>query len=114
TLVAPLLLVSLLLCMVACGALNVVIERFAYRPLRRAPRLAPLISAIGVSFILINVGLHWKGASQVDFPNLLPNVDIFRDLLKIDTPVHFVLKDLLVIVVALPLAYALNLFIQRT
>src|SRR5437867_10785019 len=53
TLVAPLLLISLLLCMVACGALNVVIERFAYRPLRRAPRLAPLISAIGVSFIQI-------------------------------------------------------------
>src|SRR6185312_5597923 len=38
--------------MVFCGVLNVVIERFAYRPLRSAPRLAPLISAIGVSFIL--------------------------------------------------------------
>ena len=38
------------------GLLNVAIERFAYRPLRNAPRLAPLITAIGVSFILQNVG----------------------------------------------------------
>src|SRR3712207_4273591 len=52
---------ALLLAMVACALLNVLIERLAYRPLRRAPRLAPLISAIGVSFILVNVGLHWKG-----------------------------------------------------
>ena len=57
---------------VACGLLNVLIERIAYRRLRNAPRLAPLISAIGVSFILVNIGLVWKGASQVNFPNLLP------------------------------------------
>src|SRR6266545_2934942 len=63
---------------------------------------------------LINVGLHWKGASQVDFPNLLPNIDIFRDVLKIDTRVHFGLKDLFVIALALPLAYGLNLFVRRT
>ena len=38
--------------MVGCGLLGVVIERFAYRPLRNAPRIAPLISALGVSFFL--------------------------------------------------------------
>src|SRR5438874_8973433 len=38
--------------MLGCGSLGVVIERFAYRPLRRAPRIAPLISALGVSFFL--------------------------------------------------------------
>ena len=37
-----------------CGVLGVVIERFAYRPLRDAPRIAPLITALGVSFILEN------------------------------------------------------------
>src|SRR5205809_791766 len=81
------LILSLLASMIVCGLLNVTIERLAYRPLRQAPRLAPLISAIGVSFILINIGLHWKGASPLDFPNLFPNIDIFRDLLKITTPV---------------------------
>src|SRR4051812_8027163 len=67
------MLLALLLSMVVCGLLNVFIERLAYRPLRHAPRLAPLISAIGVSFILINIGLHWKGASQLDFPSPLSN-----------------------------------------
>src|SRR5438067_6420555 len=113
-LLALLLLGTLLVAMVCCAILNSTIERLAYRPLRRAPRLAPLISAIGVSFILINVGLHWKGASPLDFPNLFPNLDVFRDLLKITTPVALHIKDLFVIAVALPLAYGLNLFVQRT
>ena len=113
-LIALLLVGTLLLCMVACALLNITIERLAYRRLRHAPRLAPLISAIGVSFILINIGLAWKGASPLDFPNLLPNVDIFRSVLRINTPILFTAKDLLVIVVAIPLAYALNLFVYRT
>jgi len=113
-LVPVVLVVSLLASTVVCALLNITIERIAYRPLRSAPRLAPLISAIGVSFILINIGLHWKGASQVDFPSLLPNVSIFRDVLKINTAIVFGLKDLLVIAIALPLAYALHLFVART
>ena len=55
------LLLVLLAAMLFCGVLNVLTERIAYRPLRHAPRLAPLISAIGVSFILINIGLFWRG-----------------------------------------------------
>src|SRR6266571_178436 len=113
-LLAAVLVLTIVACMAACGTLNVVIERVAYRPLRRAPRLAPLISAIGVSFILVNVGLHWKGASPVDFPNLLPSVDILRDVLHLDTAVRFTTKDLLIIVVSLPLVYGLRLFIFRT
>ena len=46
--------------MFASGSLNVMIERVAYRPLRNAPKLAPLITAIGMSFILQNVGLLWR------------------------------------------------------
>src|SRR4051812_5002044 len=103
--IAVVLFISLIASMAVCALLNVTIERLAYRPLRQAPRLAPLISAIGVSFILINIGLHWKGASPLDFPNLLPRTDVFRDILHIDTRVSFGVKDLLVIVVALPLAY---------
>ena len=46
---------------VFCGLMNITIETVAYRPLRAAPRLAPLITAIGVSFILQNVGLRLEG-----------------------------------------------------
>ena len=51
--------------MLVCGSLNVLIERVAYRPLRNAPKLAPLITAVGFSFILQNVGLLWHGGSPV-------------------------------------------------
>ncbi len=47
--------------MAFCGAINVTVERVAYRPLRHAPKLAPLITAIGMSFILQNIGLLWNG-----------------------------------------------------
>ncbi len=46
--------------MLATAVLNVSIERVAYKPLRNAPKLAPLISAIGMSFVLQNVGLLWR------------------------------------------------------
>jgi branched-chain amino acid transport system permease protein len=55
----PLLILA---AMVACGVLGVVIERFAYRPLRTAPRIAPLISALGVSFFIQNSVLLLYGA----------------------------------------------------
>ena len=67
-----------------CAVVNAAIERLAYRRLRNAPRLAPLISAIGMSFILENLGLIWAsqawlvpsfgttgGASQKVFPDML-------------------------------------------
>jgi branched-chain amino acid transport system permease protein len=105
---------SLLASIFVCAGLNVAIERIAYRRLRNAPRLAPLITAIGVSFILVNVGLVWKGASQVNYPDLLPRVDILRDVFHLNTLILFTLKDLLVIVIAIPLMIALTLFVQRT
>ncbi len=67
TLVAA-ILVSLVVATVGCGLLNVTIERLAYKPLRNAPRLAPLITAIGVSFILENVAIIWKGTRPVALP----------------------------------------------
>jgi branched-chain amino acid transport system permease protein len=105
---------SLIASIVVCGVLNVTIERIAYRRLRNAPRLAPLITAIGVSFVLVNIGLVWKGASQVNYPDLLPRIDIFRDVLHINTLVLFTFKDLFVIVLGIPLMVGLTLFVQRT
>src|SRR3954463_2365712 len=65
------LLVVMLLSMFICGALNTMIERVAYRPLRNAPKLAPLITAVGFSFILQNVGLLWNGGSQQSAADLV-------------------------------------------
>ena len=62
------LLVSLVVAMGGCALLNATIERVAYKPLRSAPRLAPLITAIGVSFILQNVAIIWKGTRPVNLP----------------------------------------------
>ena len=59
---APLIVLMFLAAMLASGLLGVVIERFAYRPLRDAPRIAPLISALGVSFFLQNSALLLFGA----------------------------------------------------
>ncbi len=112
--IAVLIVGSILVSMLVAAVLNVLIERLAYRQLRNAPRLAPLISAIGVSFILVNVGLLWKGASQVNFPDLLPRIDILNDTLGLHTQIQFMLKDLLAIVLSVPLMLALHLFVQRT
>ena len=60
------------LTMVITAALNAGIERSVYRPLRRAPTLATLIAAIGMSFVLQNVGLLLIGPSPVNVPNVLP------------------------------------------
>jgi len=65
------ILFTLVVAMAMSGSLNVLIERVAYRPLRSAPKLAPLITAVGMSFILQNVGLLWRGGSQVGIPDLI-------------------------------------------
>jgi branched-chain amino acid transport system permease protein len=86
-----------------------VIERVAYRPLRTAPRLAPLITAVGVSFVLEGIMALWIGNSTVHYPDLLPNT-------QYNLPGGFTLafKDIFVIVVAVILVAALTLFIGRT
>jgi branched-chain amino acid transport system permease protein len=71
------LALTLLAAMAFCGILNAAIERVAYRPLRNAPRLAPLITAIGMSFILQDVGLNRLGPAPVSVPNVLPKGTVF-------------------------------------
>ena len=63
--------------MSSCGLINATIEFVAYRPLRGAPRLAPLITAIGVSFIIEDVGLAWKGPNYVTAPDVFPHTKVF-------------------------------------
>jgi len=99
-----------LVAMVACGALGVVIERFAYRPLRNAPRIAPLISALGVSFFLQNSALLVFGASFRDY-------DTFH-LIGAKTynygNVYLSVPQLLTIISALGLMIALTVLVART
>jgi branched-chain amino acid transport system permease protein len=71
------LLVTLIVAMVFAATVNASIERVAYRRLRRAPRLAPLITAVGMSFIIQNVSLAIYGVNAKDVPALIPSSDIF-------------------------------------
>jgi branched-chain amino acid transport system permease protein len=108
------ILAMLLIAAAACATINVLIERIAYRRLRNAPRLAPLISAIGMSFILINIGLIWKSARQLNFPDVIPRVDILEEVFGIKSGVLFTLKDVIVVALAIPLMLSLHWFVQRT
>jgi branched-chain amino acid transport system permease protein len=102
-------LIALVVAMAACGLLGVGIERVAYKPLRNSPRLAVLITAIGMSFILQNIGLIWKGPAQVPFPELISSANILPG-----EAVIFRWKDLFVIAVTVPLLVALSYFISNT
>lgn len=105
-----LIALCLLLAMPFCGAINFGIDFLVYKPLRNAPRLAPLVSAIGVSFILMNVGLFWGGAQDVNFPKLVPD----DNLLPTDAGLRFTAKNAMVFGVTVPLMLALTLFVQYT
>jgi len=104
------LLATLLIAMVASGTLNVMIERVAYRPLRDAPRLAPLITAVGFSFILQNVGLLWLGGSQQAAPDLIQSQ---KELVEI-AGVSIKQGDVLAIGAAAPLLILLGAFVTRS
>jgi len=68
-----LLLIALVCAIVVCAALNFAIEKLAYRPLRNAPRLAPLITAMGMSLLLQTIAMIiWK-PNPKPYPALLPN-----------------------------------------
>ncbi len=100
--------------MLCTGTLNMAIDRIAYKRLRRAPRLAPLITAVGMSFMLENLGQIWKGSSQINYPTIFPAIDILNDVLGMKTAVFFTTKDIFLIGVTVPLMIILTLFIQRT
>ena len=67
------IVLTILISMVFCSLYGAAIERFAYRPLRTAAKLAPLISAVGVSIILQNVVMLTQGTEYKNLPPLLPS-----------------------------------------
>lgn len=101
----------LLAAMLLCGLLGVLIEWFAYRPLRNAPRIAPLISALGVSFFLQNAVLLTLSANYRTVRTEL----LLSPRLGIDIGTARVSGTrLLVIVLAVVLMFALNALVRRT
>jgi branched-chain amino acid transport system permease protein len=106
-----LLLIMFVLAALLCGGLGVAIERFAYRPLRDAPRIAPLITAIGISFFLENAALLLFGAqyrvyNTADFISLSSGIQIGS--VTIDT------VQILVLVLGIALMIGLRQLVNRT
>lgn len=103
-----LMFVTLLIVMVLCAGINIGAERVAYRRLRRAPRLAPLITAVGLSFIFQWVGLRLNGSAQKNWTTVIPDGGIsFGDVL-----VNY--STIVVIAVTIPLLLLLSFIVQRT
>jgi branched-chain amino acid transport system permease protein len=99
--------------MAGCAVLGVVIERFAYRPLRRAPRIAPLISALGVSFFLQQTAvLLWGPIPREYDPYALHGGVLFDTVALGNVRIQYV--QIVVIATAIALMIALTLLVRRT
>lgn len=109
---------ALLAAMVFSGALNYGIDRVAYKRLRNAPRLAPLITAIGFSFILQNIGIYWRGSNAFSPPNIIPRdlrtYNILQEWFHLETKVRIRPLDLAVLGLTVPLLLAMTWFVYRT
>lgn len=107
--IAVTVLLMLVLTPLFCAALNVAADRVVYKPLRRSPKLTVIVSAIGVSFIFMNIGLFWKGATPVKFPDLIPDTNLLPG-----PGLRFTWKDFMVVAVTVPVMAALTVFVKFT
>ncbi len=116
------LLLAILLGMLAAGGLAVAVERIAYRPLRGASRLVPLISAIGVSFLLQDVIRLVEGLTSGQFNRIMPTFGNFDDRIIFGKLVlgaskltlGISIKSIIVIVVAVLMLVGLNYLVNAT
>jgi branched-chain amino acid transport system permease protein len=108
---SALLLVTLACAMALCGTGNVIIERLVYKPLRNAPKLAPLITAIGMSFILQTLALWKYGAREQTADNVLP--DSSHHVFTIGI-YGYAWKNLLVVLITIPVLSALVYLVRST
>ncbi len=103
-----LMLVALILAMGFGASINVLIERVAYRRLRRAPRLAALITAVGMSFILQFVGLKWNGSTPKQWPTVIPSGGLHMG----DVTLSY--ATIMVVTVTIPVLLLLTYVVQQT
>jgi branched-chain amino acid transport system permease protein len=107
--VALTLLLMITVTPLACAVLNVAVDKAFYKPLRNSPKLTVIVTAIGVSFVFMNIGSLWKGSSPVNFPGLVPDTNLLPD-----GGVRFTYKDAMVIGVTVPVMIALTVFVRYT
>ena len=101
--------VSVLFAVVVCVALGVFVDRVAYKPLRNAPRISALITAIGISIALEIIAQLVFGSGQVNFPTIVPKVTLFKVGRR-----SINLLEVLTFAVSVLLMIALTLFVQTT
>jgi branched-chain amino acid transport system permease protein len=106
------ILATLAITIVLTAGLNMTIERIAYRPLRHAPKLAPLIAAIGMSFVLQNVGVILAGSNQRTIEDIFPRTNLLASLGI--TSVTITAAQVFVAAVTIPLLFALSWFVAST
>ncbi len=103
------LAVTLVVIMTGFALFNASIERVAYKPLRNAPRLAPLITAIGMSFIVQNIGLAFYGVNYQTVPNFIPRTNAIHI-----GDVTYSWSKASVIIIVVPLLVVLSWFVRST
>jgi branched-chain amino acid transport system permease protein len=108
------LLLALVAGMLASGLAAVAVERVAYRPLRHAPRLIPLISAIGVSFFLQDLIRLFESIWRNSFNLVYPTMDVLNQRFELTPTIDVSVKSLVVIVAALLMLWALYVVVNRT
>jgi branched-chain amino acid transport system permease protein len=108
------LILVILAGMLASGLLAVTIERVAYRPLRAAPRLIPLISAIGVSFFLQDVIRLFESMWRNAFNLVYPTMDVMNIRFELTSTLDVSVRSLVVIVAALLMLWSLHVLVNRT
>jgi len=100
--------------MIASGLLAVAVERIAYRPLRNAPRLIPLISAIGVSFFLQDIIRLIESVWRNAFNLVYPTIDVMNHRFEITETIDISVRSLVVIIAALLMLWGLHVLVNRT
>jgi branched-chain amino acid transport system permease protein len=103
------ILVMLIAAPLFCATLNVAVDRVIYKPLREAPKLTSLVSAIGVSFIFMNAGVFWMGTFDKNFPALVPSTNLTPG-----APVSVTYQHIMVPLITIPVMVALTLFVRYT
>jgi branched-chain amino acid transport system permease protein len=106
------ILVVIAITMLATATINASIERVAYRPLRNAPKLAPLISAIGMSFVLQNIALLIFGPANKSVDSILPPINVLSAFGI--TTITISSEQVFVAVVTIPLLVGLTWFVSKT
>jgi branched-chain amino acid transport system permease protein len=113
------IVLAVLLGMIISGALAVTVERIAYKPLRGAPRLVPLISAIGMSFFLQDAVRLILSLTTGEFNVILPNFGTFDEFIRVSVPglaepLRFQIKSLLLVLATVIMLIGLNYLVNGT